>query len=135
MPGYRCPPVPPPAITTRNGVGQSGSSRPLLAPRHVALLLRHVQQNAHAEQVDEQRRSAEADERQRNAFRRQQPERNADVEQRLHGHHRGQAQREKRAETCRVRAARLRSPRQVISAKHISTAVAPTSPSSSEMTE
>ena len=75
MPGYRCPPVPPPAITTRTA---SRGSRLHLR------VLRNVQQHAHAEQVDQQRRSAGADERQRNALGRHQAEHDADVHERLH---------------------------------------------------
>ena len=77
--------------------------RPLHARRRV---LRHVQQNAHADQIDQQRRSAGADERQRNALGRHQAEHDADVHERLHRDHRRQPEREKRAEACRARAAR-----------------------------
>ena len=73
-------------------------------------VLRHVQQDPHRQQVDQQRRPAVADEGQRDAFRRQKPEHHADVHECLRRHHRGQADREKRAESigrahCRPQAA------------------------------
>ena len=98
-------------------------------------VLRHVQQNAHAEQVDQQRRPAGADERQRNALRRQQPEHDADVERTPARRPSSSGRARETRRTCRARAARRAAPRHVMTQKQSSTAVAPMSPSSSEITE
>src|SRR5688500_940663 len=92
MPGYRCPPVPPPAITTLNPM----TRRPSCGGGRV---LRHIEQDAHADQIDQQRRSAGAHEGERDALVRHEAEHEADVEEGLQHDHRGQADRQKRAET------------------------------------
>src|SRR5689334_2235764 len=64
MPGYRCPPVPPPAMTIR-----PGTFRPAL--RRV---LRDVQQHPERAQADDEARAAVRQERQRDSLRRHQAE-------------------------------------------------------------
>src|SRR5262245_27518204 len=57
IPGYRWPPVPPPAIRT-DTVTPAPDKRFRSSPSH--LVLRDVQQDTGSKQVDQQRRSAEA---------------------------------------------------------------------------
>src|SRR5882762_5287391 len=57
-------------------------------------LLRDIQQHANAHQSHEQRRSAVGNERQRNAFRRHQPQHDADVDESLQHDHAGDSDRQ-----------------------------------------
>src|SRR6185312_4432250 len=59
---------------------------------------RDVEQDAHGEQIDDERRAAEADERQRQPLGRQRAEHDAEVDQRLKAEHRGDAEAEITAE-------------------------------------
>jgi hypothetical protein len=61
-------------------------------------VLRDIQQHAHTEQADEQRRTAIADERQRDALRRQQSEYHAHVHERLDRDHRREPEGNERPE-------------------------------------
>src|SRR5262245_3528285 len=76
IPGYRWPPVPPPAITYVS----SNPPHPALRSLRV---LRAVEQHPERDQVHDQARPAVAQERQRHPLRRQAPERHADVDEGL----------------------------------------------------
>src|SRR6185369_12306105 len=104
MPGNRCPPVPPPAIMTFTSARSRHFDTLAAAGKSTVALLRRpadarqprtldaracrlrrrardVEQDAHGEQVDDQRRAAEADERQRQPLGRQRAEDDAEVDQ------------------------------------------------------
>ena len=106
-PGNRCPPVPPPAITTRRLASAHAVARlrrcrmPADQPRRG--VLRQVEQHPDREHRDEHRRPAGADERQRQALVRQHADHDADVGQRLHGEQRRQAEGQERAVGVRHR--------------------------------
>src|SRR3989442_11962259 len=72
MPGYRCPPVPPPATTIVSATGGA-----------LGGMLRDVQQHPEGAQTDDQARAAVRKERQRDALRRHQAERHRHVHHRL----------------------------------------------------
>ena len=72
-----------------------------ILPSHLVRVLADVQQHAGGQQHSEQTRSAVADERQRNSFRRHQSEHDAQIDQRLAHHHRRDSQRQKPAEFVR----------------------------------
>src|SRR6266851_3074935 len=72
--GITCPPLPPPAIRTRNSTGSLTASIDLT---------RHIQQHAHAGQRQKNRRPTRRDERQRNPLRRQQRQHHAHIEEGL----------------------------------------------------
>src|SRR6266850_6352559 len=75
MPGYRCPPVPPPATTIVSDA-TSGDAR-------LRRMLRDVQQHPEGAQADDQARAAVGQERQRDPLRRHQTQRYRHVHHRL----------------------------------------------------
>src|SRR6266850_4285961 len=114
--GKTCPPVPPPAISnfTGNALAEQGRSIPTRSgpvprpykddssrPRSLRCLLRNIQEHTGGQQHDQQTRSAVADERQRNPFRRHHSEHNGEINQRLAQNHRGDSQGQKPSESIR----------------------------------
>jgi len=83
------PPVPPPAI-------KSFMARPISLGLR---LLRNIQEHACGQEHYEQTRTAVADERQRNSFRRHACRAHSEIDKRLAKNHRGDAKREKAAKT------------------------------------
>src|SRR6202046_81373 len=81
--GMTCPPVPPPAIRTRNCVWLSIPYSLLPTPCSSIDLARDIQQHTHAGQRNKKRSSARRDERQRNSLGRQQRQHHAHVEESL----------------------------------------------------
>src|SRR5882672_526780 len=123
MPGYRCPPVPPPATTIVSATGES-----------LGRMLRDVQQHPQGAQTDDQARAAVRQERQRDPLRRHQAERHRHVHHRLRHEPGGNSHPE--VVTAPVRRPGRRhdaAPEQ--HAERGDHAAAPMSPSSSEITE
>src|SRR5713101_316385 len=90
--GKTCPPVPPPAISNFTWLVRSSCFR---------CLLRNIQQHTGSQQHDQQTRSPIADERQRDPFRRNHPEHNREINQRLAQDHRGNSHRQQPPESVR----------------------------------
>src|SRR6266849_2311008 len=90
--GKTCPPVPPPAISNFTWLVRSSCCR---------CLLRNIQQHTGSQQHDQQTRSPIADERQRDPFRRNHPEHNREINQRLAQDHRGYSHRQQPPESVR----------------------------------
>src|SRR5437879_2338707 len=111
--GKTCPPVPPPAISNftvrapaqhgRNMLRHYNRNSPgvTLVPSCFRRLLRNIQKHTGGQQHDEQARSAIADERQRDPFRRNHPKHHCEINQRLAQDHRGYSQRQQPPESVR----------------------------------
>src|SRR5713226_2692051 len=109
--GKTCPPVPPPAIRsfTVYAIAKPGRSRggprsyndDFSLPRGLRGPLRNIQQHTGGQQHHQQTRSAIADERQRDPFRRNHPEHHRKINQRLARDHRGYPQRQQPPESVR----------------------------------
>ncbi len=84
--GKTWPPVPPPAISRR-----FLPVTPACCAHALVRVLADIQEHARSQQHAKQARSAVADERQRNAFGRQQAEHHAEIDQRLADDHGGDA--------------------------------------------
>src|SRR6266851_2145496 len=109
--GKTCPPVPPPAIRsfTVYAIAKPGRSRggprsyndDFSLPRGLRGPLRNIQQHTGGQQHHQQTRSAIADERQRDPFRREHPEHYCEINERLAQDHRGYPQRQQPPESVR----------------------------------